>query len=387
MRPLPLFVAGVLSCCGSAILLHAAPAKKEPVKKEPASPKAAPQARPPIDIVFAIDCSGSMGGVIETAKQKIWDIVNQAAQAKPTPQLRIGLLAYGDASRTYRSFDLSSDLDTVYQNLTSFRDEGWSEEYVGEAIGKAIDGMSWSNSTGKVPSLRTLYVVGNETARQGPIDFTLSAPRAREKKIYVNAIYCGTGDGKETWREFSKLGSGQYLEIAADGGSVLIPTPYDRQIEELNLKLNGTYLPYGARGEAASSNQRIQDLNAARAGGAYASTSRALAKAGNQYLNAEWDLVDKSLEPGFDLEKIPVDQLPANMREMSSAERKSFLEKKRKERFDLQKQLLELGTKRSSFLQEANKKSGRKDSLDSALKGSFGGQAAAGGFGGMSGGF
>ena len=62
-----------------------------------------------IDVVFAIDCSGSMGPVIETAKKKVWTIVNEIARAKPSPVLRIGLIGYGNANRT---FPLSDDLDT-----------------------------------------------------------------------------------------------------------------------------------------------------------------------------------------------------------------------------------------------------------------------------------
>ena len=54
-----------------------------------AYPAAPPQDRPHIDVVFCIDCSGSMGPVIETAKQKVWSIVNQIAKAKPAPELRI----------------------------------------------------------------------------------------------------------------------------------------------------------------------------------------------------------------------------------------------------------------------------------------------------------
>ena len=322
-----------------------------------------------------------MGGVIETAKQKIWDIVNQAAQAKPTPQLRIGLLAYGNASNTYRQYDLSGNLDVVYENLSTFKDEGWSEEYVGEAISKAVDGMSWSTRQGNQPSLRTLYVVGNETARQGPIDFAFAAPRAKQKNILVNAIYCGNSGGQETWREFSTLGGGEYLEVAGDGGSVLVPTPYDKSINELNEKLNETYIPYGRRGESAFRNQRTQDSNAMRAGGAYAGASRAQAKASSQYMNAEWDLVDKSREPGFDLAKVPAEELPPAMRLMTLDQRRSFLAKKQNERADLQKQLLELGAKRADFLRQANK--GRSDSFDGAVGRSFGGQAAAGGFGGI----
>lgn len=341
------------------------------------------ESRPPMDIVFAIDCSGSMGGVIETAKQKIWDIVNQAASAKPTPRLRIGLLGYGDGNRTYREFDLSSDLDTVYQHLSTFKDEGWSEEFVGEAIQKTILDMSWSSPKPGTPALRTIYVVGNETAQQGPLRYDLVAPIGKERNIFINAIYCGNAGGQETWRQFSTMGGGEYLEIAGDGGSVMIPTPYDGPIGELNKKLNGTYIPYGVRGDFAAGNQRAQDSNAQRAGGSYANAARAVAKASNQYQNAEWDLVDKSREPGFDLAKIPESQLPPAMRAMTPEGRRSFLAQKQKERADLQTQLQELGAKRAEFLRKANEKSGRRDSFDSAVGGVFRSQAAGGGFGGM----
>src|SRR5688500_8491485 len=58
--------------------------------------------KPRIDVVFCIDCSGSMGGVIETAKQKVWAIVNETARAKPSPELRIGLIGYGNANGPFQ---------------------------------------------------------------------------------------------------------------------------------------------------------------------------------------------------------------------------------------------------------------------------------------------
>src|SRR3954452_15936111 len=87
--------------------------------------------KPHIDVVFCVDCSGSMGPVIEAAKQKVWSIVNEVARARPSPVLRIGLLGYGNADATYRRFDLTDDLDEVYKNLMTFKDEGWGDEYVG----------------------------------------------------------------------------------------------------------------------------------------------------------------------------------------------------------------------------------------------------------------
>ena len=56
-----------------------------------------------VDVVFCVDRSGSMDRVIETAKRKIWTIVNEVAQQKPTPILRIGLIGYGSADKDIKS--------------------------------------------------------------------------------------------------------------------------------------------------------------------------------------------------------------------------------------------------------------------------------------------
>jgi hypothetical protein len=323
--------------------------------------------RPPIDMVFAIDCSGSMGGVIETAKQKVWDIVNEIARAKPSPRLRIGLLAYGNGSQTPRKYDLSDDLDTVYGNLMTFRDEGWSAEYVGQAVQKSVSEMSWSAPNGSRTALRVLYMVGNETALQGPISYKKSAPAARERDIFVNAIYCGNSGGQETWQEMASLGGGKYLEIAGDGGNINIPTPYDRPLAQLNQKLNGTYLAYGVRARAGLRNQIAQDSATQSVGGAASTASRALAKSSLQYNNSQWDLVDKAREKSFELRQIPRAQLPAPMQQMTPAAQKTYLAAKSKERQNLQKQIQTLGAKRGAYIQTAMKKRGKSNSLDAAL--------------------
>ena len=49
-----------------------------------------------IDLVIALDTSGSMDGLIDSARQKLWDIVNDLATAKPTPLLRVGLISFGN---------------------------------------------------------------------------------------------------------------------------------------------------------------------------------------------------------------------------------------------------------------------------------------------------
>jgi hypothetical protein len=49
-----------------------------------------------VDLVLALDVSGSMNGLIESAKQRLWDVTNELAQARPVPNLRVALLTYGN---------------------------------------------------------------------------------------------------------------------------------------------------------------------------------------------------------------------------------------------------------------------------------------------------
>ena len=81
---------------------------------------------PKIDVVFVLDTTGSMGGLIKTAKEKIWAIASTMASAQPTPELRIGLVAYRDRGDAYvtRVVDLSDDLDSVYATLMDFQADG-----------------------------------------------------------------------------------------------------------------------------------------------------------------------------------------------------------------------------------------------------------------------
>jgi len=82
--------------------------------------------RPKVDVVFVLDTTGSMEGLIQTAKEKIWSIATTMASAQRTPEIRIGLVAYRDRNDAYetRVVDLSGDLDSVYATLMDFAAEG-----------------------------------------------------------------------------------------------------------------------------------------------------------------------------------------------------------------------------------------------------------------------
>src|ERR1700750_1269445 len=51
---------------------------------------------PKIQLVFALDGTGSMSGLIGAAKEKIWSIAGSLAQADPAPEIEMGLIFYRD---------------------------------------------------------------------------------------------------------------------------------------------------------------------------------------------------------------------------------------------------------------------------------------------------
>ena len=345
---------------------------------------AAANDKPKIDIVFCIDCSGSMGPVIETAKQKVWAIVNEVARAKPSPELRIGLIGYGNAMGPFRTFPLTSDLDEVYKNLLPFNDRLGGDEYVGLAIHKATTEMKWSE--GK-QVMKVIYVVGNETAHQGPaeFDYTKTAPAAIAQGIMVNAIYCGDYDyqvGSPTWREVAKLADGSYMEIAAQGGAVVVATPFDQQLNELSGKLNTTYVGYGRQRAEKLAQQSLNDQQSAH----YSLSSaadRAGAKASPQYDNSNWDLVDAAKNnKDFDVKKLKEEELPDEMRKMTPEARVAFVETKSKERAEIAKQIKELAGKRDAYIKEEVQKKGldTNKAFDEAVRKSIMEQAGKKGF-------
>ena len=78
-----------------------------------------------------------MRGLIDSARIKIWDIVNDLAKAKPTPYLRVALYTYGGSGPDYpaqagwvrKELDLTTDLDELYKALNAPKRAG-STEYV-----------------------------------------------------------------------------------------------------------------------------------------------------------------------------------------------------------------------------------------------------------------
>jgi hypothetical protein len=340
-----------------------------------------------VDLVIALDISGSMDGLIDSARQKLWDVVNLLAQAKPTPILRVGLISYGSPNYGSQSgyvnidSDLTTDLDSIYSKLFALRTNG-GDEYVARAVRVGTRDMKWSPDGNGEGALKIIFVAGNEPANQDPqyaVETVVN--EAKEKHIFVNTIYCGYETAGEAvgWRQVAALGKGKFAAIDQNH-TVAIATPMDDELSRLSGELNKTYVAYGAEGGRRAAAQMAQDKNAQGAGGSVAAT-RAIAKSTPLYSNDEWDLVDAA-KKGKKVAEMPATALPAPVAALPPEKREEYVREKAKEREKLQKQIADVSAKREAYLKTEKKKSKPGAAhLDDAFSDSIRSEAVMSGFG------
>ena len=340
-----------------------------------------------IDVAICLDTSNSMDGLIDSAKSKLWTIVNDLAKVQPTPTLRVALYQYGNddldskVGWVRKELELSTDLDEVYKKLNALRTHGGTE-FVARVCRDALNDLKWTEDK---DALRMIFVCGNEPADQDKqVKLDAVAEIAKKKGVFINTIYCGPANHPETnlWKDFAIQAGGRYSNIDQDKSKhqVVIKTPQDEALLKLNDKLNSTYVVYGKGGEARQSNQAAQDLNAAKAAPSVA-IDRLGTKNSALYRCDTWDLVDKMKnDPKFDIKKIKDEDLCEELKKMKPEERETFVKKKAEERETLRKQIDELNAKRSQYIAAETKKQPKTDgdkAFDEALRGAIREQAGA----------
>ncbi|HUW30197.1 MAG TPA: VWA domain-containing protein [Planctomycetota bacterium] len=326
----------------------------------------APPPRPSVEVAFVLDTTGSMGGLIAGAKEKIWYIANQIALGKPTPIVRMALVAYRDKGDEYvtKVFDLTDNIDQVYTDLMGFQANGGGDtpENVNQAIHDAVTKLSWSKDR---TTLRVIYLVGDSPPHNEYADvptYDKLATAAIEKGINVNTVLCGGNtQTQQVWQEIARLADGSFLAIAQDGGVRQVATPFDADLAALNAKLMDTTVAYGAKDVRAKQSKLNTD---AKSYAAPAAAERA-SFAATSGVAAGNDLLDYLRKGEAKLEEVKKDMLPENMQKMSEKERAEYVAKMQAEREKLNKQIQEISAKRNEFIkQKLSEDKGAKDGFD-----------------------
>jgi hypothetical protein len=322
---------------------------------EPVTPPTPLAVRHPVDVVFAVDTTGSMGGLIEGAKRTVWSIATHIRQTDADADVRIGLVAYRDIGDEYvtRDFALTGDLDSVFTELSSYRAAGGGDtpEDVDAALYDALHKMQWRGDAKKL-----VFLVGDAPpASRGDVPrFDVLAREAGEKQIIINTIRCGLDrETQAAWQQIASLGHGQFSTIQQDGGVQQIATPYDDKLAELSAKIDSTAVIVG---DDATRGAYRRNMEAAKAAPAAAKADRAryfTAKGAGP--RASSDIVDKLAAGSADVNSVTGDDLPEEMRTMDKATLKQELEKRAEERKAAQKELSTLAGQRDEYLKKQAK--------------------------------
>ncbi|MBI3183620.1 MAG: VWA domain-containing protein [Myxococcales bacterium] len=316
---------------------------------------------PKVQIAILLDNSGSMSGLINQARTQLWRIVNEFTGAKQRGQpVRLELALYEYGERVKRISHFTQDLDKISSELFSLGIRG-GDEYCGQVIQSATRELEWS---GNPDDLKLIYIAGNEPFTQGPVHYKEAISEAKKKGILVNAIHCGGED--PTWRDGAAYAGGNFLMINHNAQVAQIVAPQDAEIARLGAEMNKTYLGYGAAGSASATRQAMQD-KAAESAAPAAAAERAVAKSSGLYVNSTWDLVDGLKDGTVKLDQVREDDLPAEMRKMTKAEREAYISEKAKERAEIQKKIATLNEDRKRFLAEESTKRPAEASFDSEM--------------------
>lgn len=312
-------------------------------------------ARPKIDLVFALDTTGSMGGLIAGAKAKIWEIARLAQSGKPAPEVRVGLVAFRDVGDEYvtKVLPLTADLDKVYSTLTELTAAGGGDgpEHVLRALRDAIEEMPWSEDKRVV---KLVYLVGDAPPHfdyQDGITQSSVLAAAAQRSVRISAIRCGDNAVTlETFAAIARPTDGEVATIDQNSGVVAVKTPYDDDLAKLNAELAATEVRYGSAAERAEA-EKVVERNLAAPSAAQADRASYYGARDAAALKGptKKDLVSAPSA----LSTVRDEDLPEAMRKMSKEERARFVAEQQKKRSEVLAKVRVASQQREQYLKKS----------------------------------
>jgi Mg-chelatase subunit ChlD len=329
------------------------------------------QAKERVEVAFVLDTTGSMADLIDGAKKKIWSIASTVVDTNPDAEIAMALVAYRDRGDDYvvQTTPLSEDIQGLYGKLVKLEADGGGDtpESVNEALDNAIRDLKWSAGD---HVKRIVFLVGDapphmdyEQERQYP----RILKDAKERQIIVNTVQAG--DMQETtpvWKEIAQYGGGRYMAIPQSGGDVVvIISPYDDEILELQGEMDQTVVPYGRLEQKEETGRKMIE-KAAAAPAVKLDNSKFYAKrSSRKEVITGGDLIGDVRNNAVALDGVAEAELPDDMRKLSKDERKAYVAERLDKRAKMEARMSELIAKRDAFVVEEQTKTKTAKNVDS----------------------
>ncbi len=311
-----------------------------------------------LQLVFALDATGSMSGLIGTAKEKIWSIASSMAQSEPAPEIEVGMVFYRDKGDDFvtRIIPLSHDMDALYSKLMAIDAGGGGDtpESVNRAFYEAVNDMKWSTDTSVI---KNIFLVGDCPPHMDyrEVKYPVTCKAAKEKGIEVNAILMGDDiTAKRIWKDIAECAGGEFIQMDIQVNNFEIASPYDAQIKKLSEELDASRIYYGEKTKSISLTKKeeadkFKDITVS------ASSRRADYNLMNETNKCNYygenELLFDISRSKIKLENIPESDLPEAVRKTEKEKRPAYVTELVEQRKQLEKQLGELLSQRSAYLE------------------------------------
>jgi Mg-chelatase subunit ChlD len=331
-----------------------------------------------VEVVFVLDTTGSMGGLIQAAKEKVWAIANTLVSAKPAPDIKMGLVGYRDRGDAYvtKVTDLTDDLDAVYEKLMGFQAQGGGDtpESVNRALHEAVTKITWSKDD---DAYRVIFLVGDcppHMDYKDDVKYPESCKTAATAGLIINTIQCGNHTATvPIWRDIADRAEGRYFRVEQSGGAILASTPFDEELSELSRKMDESRLYYGDEKVVAESMGRKEVADRIHARGTITAKARRAAYSvsapGKSALLGAQELLRDLEEGRVKLHEVKEEELPEELKKLEPEEREKFIAEKSEQRKKIEAKIKDLSAKRQKHIEEQLRKAELKgkQSLDFAI--------------------
>lgn len=321
---------------------------------------------PKIEIVFCLDATGSMSGLIATAKEKIWEIVTRVTQTNPAPEIKVGMVFYRDKGDEFvtKFCPLTSDIDSIYDVLLEMKAAGGGDtpESVNLALHEAVAQMQWAEGT---DAYKTIFLVGDCPPHMDYKDdvlYSTSCAEAKQKNIYINTIKLGIQckDAIVHFQKIASAASGEYIQLGQNAEDVTIKTPYDDSVNFYSLAIDGSMIYYGTTQERQYNEVRKEKSKELYNKGSKTSTADRAeynkSASGKENWYGKKELILALIEGKVVIDSLKKAQLPPVLASMTKEELKVHLGKKVEERKIYMAHLDRLTKARVQYLAEEKSK-------------------------------
>lgn len=322
------------------------------------------------EIVFCLDATGSMSGLIGTAKEKIWDIASEMAQSNDIDTLKIGMVFYRDKGDHFitKQVPLNTDLDETYTDLLDISAQGGGDtpESVNKALYESVTNMQWALEGN---TYKTVFLVGDcppHMDYQDDVKYTETCKLAAEKGIVINTIKLGNSckSAVSHFKNIANCSGGEFLQLDQNARDYVVATPYDEEINTLSKEVDDTRMYYGTEKERTDNySKKSKSLEVYDKGSTTANSSRVKfkqSKVGRKFAYGTQEIISDYEDGKLNVKTIKEEQLPESLKGKTIAEKEQIIKDLAKKRAENNKRIQALIEKKNDYI-KANK-ANQKDS-------------------------